>query len=66
MNTVKEIQNYIGLVNIPKDICEKYCMYVNEAFEIYNCYTPLEAIAFSFEYGRAKGYQAAIDQQSQC
>lgn len=65
MNTIEEMEHYIAAARISEGVREEYGLMINSALEIRCSCTPLEAIAFAFRYGCAKGYQAAMEQRKE-
>lgn len=57
MDTIEKIKRYIELTKKPQN--ERYDMSIEEWFTINAECGELEAIALSFQYGRAKGYREA-------
>ena len=57
MNTIEKIRQYINDSAAPRN--EQYDTTLEEVFDIASGMGPVEAVAFAFDYGRAKGYQAA-------
>lgn len=57
MNTIEKIRQYINDSAAPRN--EQYDATFKEVFDIASGMGPVEAVALAFDYGRAKGYQAA-------
>mgnify|MGYP001066665055 FL=1 len=57
MGTIEKIRQYIKDSKAPRN--GKYDATFKEVIDIASEMGPIEAVAFAFDYGRAKGYRAA-------
>lgn len=57
MDTIEKIRRYINNSAVPRN--ERYDATFKEVHDIASGMGPIEAVAFAFDYGRAKGYRAA-------
>ncbi len=57
MSEIEKIQRYIERSNVPCN--RRYIATIKETFAMAEEMGRIEAIAFAFDYGRAKGYRMA-------